>query len=85
MKLDQIQGVLNRLCRNPDPKSAWKEANMYFGASRGSALPECTTNSDPKSTSTYQNEYFINKVEKLAKSLPEDISSESYKCATCNG
>ena len=71
VKRDQIQGVLNRLGKNPGPKSSWNEAKAYLGSARGNALPDCTTNSDPNKTAEYQNEYYINKIEKLAIRLSE--------------
>ena len=68
VKRDEIQGVLNRLGKNPGPKNSWKEAKAYLGSARGDALPETTTNEDPQKTAEHQNEYFISKILKLAES-----------------
>ena len=70
VKRDQIQSVMTRLGRNPSQKNAWQEAKLYLGVGRDSALPECTTNNNPKFTAEHQNQYFTDKIEKLVSSIP---------------
>ena len=69
VKRDKIQSVMTRLGNNPGPKKAWQEAKEYLGKGSGSKLPECTTNTDPKETADHQNEFFVNKIEKLVTSM----------------
>ena len=72
------------------PTKAWQHINNHKGpkAIRGGPptklLIDGTETSNSVKIAEHMNKYFINKIEKLAKSLPEDISSKSYKCATCD-
>ena len=69
VKRDKICGTLSRLGSNPCSSKAWQEANRFLGKGRSSLLPECTNNTDPNLTAENQNNYFVNKIEKLAKSI----------------
>ena len=54
VKQDKVQGVMNRLKKNPGPQSSWKEARTLLGNKQKSKLPECTTNANPSTTAEYQ-------------------------------
>ena len=85
IKRDRIQGVLNRLKKNPGPQSAWREAKIALGRGRVSNLPECTTNNNPEFTAEHQNKFFVNKIAKLVASLPTPKVHEGKKPFKCNG
>ena len=85
VKRDQIQSVLSRLGKNPEPKKAWHEAKMYLGSGHSSILPDCTNNSDPNLTAENQNSFFISKIERLVESIQKvHEGKKSFKCESCD-
>ena len=85
VKRDKIRGVLDRLKKKPGHKSAWQEANKILGRGRGSQLPNCTSNSDPKDTADHQNKFFIKKVADLVATLPSGSQKSPDHESTCKG
>ena len=79
VKRDKINGVMNRLKKNPGPKRAWQEAKTILGRGRGAKLPSCTNNSNSADTADHQNEFFIEKVAKLVASLKPGNDGENEK------
>ena len=79
MKRDKINGVINRLKKNPGPKRAWQEVKTILGRGRGAKLPSCTNNSNSADTADHQNEFFIEKVAKLVASLKPRNDGENEK------
>ena len=69
---------MSRLGRNPCPSKAWQEANRYLGKGRGSLLPDCTDNKDPSLKAENQNSYFVNKIERLVKSVNCDNNRQLF-------
>ena len=67
VKRDRIQGVMNRLKKNPGPQSSWLEAKAVLGRGRGMSLPDCTTNSNPSDSAEHQNQFFIDKIKRCLK------------------
>ena len=77
VKRDKIRGVLSRLKKNPGSQQAWIEANTILGRGRGNKLPSCTNNKDPVNTANHQNNFFIEKVDKLVASLPSGCQNDA--------
>ena len=83
VKRDKVQGVISLLKTNPGPQNTWNEAKTLLGRRHAAKLSECTTNSDPKTTAEYQNQFFVEKVTNLLSRLSTDeceICGESFSC-----
>ena len=77
VKRDKIRGVLSHLEKNLGSQQAWIEANTILGRGRGNKLPSCTNNKDPVNTANHQNNFFIEKVDKLVASLPSGCQNDA--------